>query len=296
MRKWLAAGALLSVVLDASPAAAWGFVGHQLIMRRAIDLLPAEIKPFFERHREEVVMRVIDPDLWRTLGWPEDPNHFMDFGVKEYGAFPFLALPREYGAALAKFGPATLDRNGRLPWRLDEMAGTLRREFEALPRNAPYTLGNIVLFSGVSSHYLQDAHQPFHATEDYDGVAAGQRGIHSRFERDLIERFGARLTLNPAPVTPITAPRDAAFEVLLSGHQLVDRVFRADREAAEGRSEYDDVYFERFFDKVRPILEERLSMAISATAGLITGAWVQAGRPLVRFDEARPPQRIDRGR
>ena len=72
MRKWLAA-ALLGVVLDPSPAAAWGFVGHQLIMRRAIDLLPAEIKPFFERHREEVVLRVIDPDLWRTMGWPEDP-------------------------------------------------------------------------------------------------------------------------------------------------------------------------------------------------------------------------------
>ena len=115
MRKWLAAGALF-VVLDPSPAAAWCFVGHQLIMRRAIDLLPAEIKPFFERHREEVVLRVIDPDLWRTMGWPEDPNHFMDFGVKEYGAFPFAALPREYGAALAKFGPATLERNGRLPW------------------------------------------------------------------------------------------------------------------------------------------------------------------------------------
>ena len=112
----------------------------------------------------------------------------------------------------------------------------------------------------------------------------------------LIERFGARLTLNPPPPTPITAPRDTAFDVLLSGYQLVDRVLRADREATEGRAEYDDVYYQRFFDKVRPILEERLSMAISATAGLITGAWVQAGRPVVRLDEARPVQRIERSR
>ncbi len=265
-------------------------------MRRAIDLLPAELKPFFERRRDELVLRVVDPDLWRTVGWPDDPNHFIDFGVREYGDYPFTALPRDYEAALAKFGSATLDRYGRLPWRLAEMAASLRREFEALPRNAPYAVSNIVVFASVSSHYLQDAYQPFHATDNYDGQATGQRGIHARFERDLIERFSSRLALAPGPPTPITQPRDAAFDVLLSSYKLVEQVLKADREAAEGRDPYDDVYYERFFEKVRPMLEQRLSAAISATAGLITGAWIEAGRPAVRGDDARPVQKIDRGR
>src|SRR2546428_9082874 len=82
-----------------APAFAWGFAAHRLIMKRAIDLLPAEIKPFFDHFRDEIVVRVVDPDLWRNVGWEDDPNHFMDFGVREYGAYPFLELPRDYGAA-----------------------------------------------------------------------------------------------------------------------------------------------------------------------------------------------------
>ena len=91
-------------------------------------------------------------------------------------------------------------------------------------------------------------------------------------------------------------PRDAAFEALLASYQLVDPILKADREAAARGEKYDDAYFESFFAKVRPMLEERLSSAISLTAGLITGAWTQAGRPAVRVNEARPTQSIDRGR
>jgi len=170
MRKALIAAAVLVSTLAPAPAFAWGFAAHQFIMRRALELLPAELKPFFERHREVVVMRVTDPDLWRNIGWPEDPNHFMDFGVREYGPYPFTALPREYGAALDKFGAAVLDRNGRLPWRLAEMFGKLRRGFEGFARgDAPYAVSDVILFSAVTSHYMQDAYQPLHATDNYDG-------------------------------------------------------------------------------------------------------------------------------
>ena len=73
-------------------------------MTRAIDLLPPELKPFFVKHRDEIVVRVVDPDTWRVAGWPENAHHFLDFGVPEYGTFPFDELPREYDVALQKFG------------------------------------------------------------------------------------------------------------------------------------------------------------------------------------------------
>src|SRR6476660_6409752 len=195
MHKPVAALLLVASLLHAAPAAAWGFAGHRLIMRRALDLLPAELKPFFDQYREEVIVRVVDPDLWRNVGWEDDPNHFLDFGVNEYGAYPFQALPREYGAALEKFGEATLKRNGLLPWREAEEFGNLRRAFEEFKRDAPYTTSNVTLFSAVAAHYIQDAHQPFHATDNYDGQQTGNAGIHSRFERDLIERYESRLKL-----------------------------------------------------------------------------------------------------
>ncbi len=64
-----------------------------------------------------------------------------------------------------------------------------------------------MLFSAVASHYMQDAHQPFHASINYDGQLTGNNGIHARFERDLVERFESRLTIAPAPPSADRATR-----------------------------------------------------------------------------------------
>ena len=292
MRRTVVACTVAMLAFAPAPALAWGFVAHRLIMRQAIDLLPPELKTFFQRFKEEIVVRVVDPDLWRNVGWEDDPNHFLDFGVREYGSYPFHALPREYGAALEKFGDATLRRNGLLPWRTAEQFGNLRRAFEEFKRNAPYTTSNVVLFSAVAAHYMQDAHQPFHATDNHDGQETGNRGIHSRFERDLIERFEARLKIAPTPPRLTPNSRDAAFDALLAGHQLVDRILAADKDAAAGRDTYDAEYFEKFFAGVQPVLQQQLAAAVTATASLILSAWDQAGRPAVRLVDDRSPQRI----
>ena len=288
----LVAAALLAASLVPAPASAWGFAGHRYIMSRAIDLLPPDLKPFFEHYRDEIVIRVVDPDLWRNVGWEDDPNHFVNFGAKEFGAYPFKDLPREYGAALEKFGAATLKRDGLLPWREAEEFGNLRRGFEGFTRNAAYAPGDVVLFAAVASHYMQDAHQPLHASNNYDGQLTGNNGVHARFERDLIERFQSRLTVVPAPPSPIHNARDAAFDALLASYQLVDPILRADTEAVAGKDAYDDDYFEKFFVKVRPVLEKRLADAITATASLIVGAWEQAGRPALKLDGARTVEKV----
>jgi len=190
------AAALVIALFAPARASAWGFEAHKYITRRAIDLLPPELKPFYERHRDEVVMRATDPDLWRNVGWEDDPNHFLDFGAMEYGEYPFTVLPRELGAAIEKFGMATLKGNGMVPWRASELFGHLRRSLEGFTRG-PYGSTDMILFSGALSHYIQDAHQPFHASINYDGQLTGNSGIHARFERDLFEKFQSRLTVNP---------------------------------------------------------------------------------------------------
>jgi hypothetical protein len=293
MRKRILAGAmaLLCSTLP-STAFAWGFAGHRYIMRNAIELLPPELKPFFTARRDEIVNRVIDPDLWRNAGWEDDPNHFVDFGVPELGAYPFAALPRDYGAAIEKFGTAALKRIGLLPWREAEEFGNLRRGLEGFTRQSPNAISDTVLFAAVASHYIQDAHQPLHATNNFDGQLTGQSGVHSRFERDLIERFESRLTVHPAAPAPITNPRDAAFDALLASYQLVDPILAADREAIAGKDAYDDEYFEQFFARVRPILERRLGDSITATAGIISGAWQQAGKPALTLTDPRPAVKV----
>jgi hypothetical protein len=286
--------AILVLLFSPTPASAWGVVGHRLIMARAIDLLPPELKPFFVEHRDEIVVRVLDPDTWRVAGWPENPNHFLDFGVPEYGKFPFSDLPRDYGEALRKYGRPVLERNGSLPWRFAEFFGLLQRGFEGFGRQSAFSVTDVILFSACSAHYIQDAHQPFHASDNYDGQLTGQRGIHARFESRLIERFQQRLNLSPAAPKPIQNPRDTAFDVLLDSYRLVDGVLQADKTAVAGKEVYDDDYYEKFFTAVKPVLERRLSESITATAALIVGAWEAAGRPPVLLQEPRLLEKVAR--
>ena len=290
-------GAVTVIALLPSPAFAWGFAAHRLIMRRAIEILPPEIKPFFVEHRDSLVVRVVDPDMWRTIGWDEDPNHFLNLGTPEFGTPPaFAALPRDYTAALQKFGFAIMDRHGKLPWREAEMFGNLQRAFADLGDANIFTIERVLVFAGAASHYIEDATQPLHASVNYDGVATDQRGVHARFETELIERFGSRLTLTPAPPKAIGSPRDYAFDTLLASFQKVDALLKADKDAIGAKDTYDDAYFEAFFTNVKPMLEAQLSAAVTSTASVIVSAWEQAGRPTLYPKVTRQPQKVQRAR
>ena len=148
------------------------------------------------------------------------------------------------------------------------------------------------MFSAALSHYMQDAHQPFHATINYDGQITGNNGIHARFESGLVERFESRLTISPAAPKAILNARDAAFDTLLASYRLVDRILQADNEAVSGKDTYDDDYFEKLFARTRPILEQRIADSITATAAVLMGAWEGAGRPTLMVEAARPVEKV----
>lgn len=283
---------LLIVVALGCPhsAEAWGFEVHKYILDRAIPLLPPEIRPFFAKYRTSIVEHAIDPDLWRTAGWEaEPPRHFVDLDA--YGPYPFKEMPRDFEAAVKRYGRDFVEKNGTLPWRTDEIFIKLT---EAFTQKTPYSRDNIKFFSSVIGHYVSDAHVPFHAALNYDGQLTGQRGIHSRFESELFLRYEPRLQVSPAPLVQVPSARNLIFDTLVESFPLVQTILDADKIAVSGREFYDDEYFASFFAKVRPIVERRLAGAITATASIITAAWVNAGRPLLPLEEKREPRRVGR--
>ena len=272
------------------PADAWGFEVHKYILDRAIPLLPAEIRPFFEKYRTTVVEHAIDPDLWRTAGWElEPPRHFLDMDA--YGPYPFKELPRDYAAAVTRYGRDFVEKNGTLPWRTEEIFTKLT---EAFTQKTPYSRDNIKFFSSVIAHYVSDAHVPFHAALNYDGQLTGQRGIHSRFETELFLRYQTQMQVSPAPVAQVQAARDLIFSTLTESFPFVQTILDADKMAVEGREFYDDVYFERFAGRVKTIAERRIAGSITATASVITAAWINAGRPALPLEEKREPRAVGR--
>ena len=190
-RPSIVAFVLILVTFLPGPASAWGFEPHKYIMTRAIALLPLEIRPFFQKYQTTIVEHVIDPDLWRTAGWEQEPpRHFLDMDA--YGPYPFPSFPREREEAIKRYGLEFVEKNGQVPWRSVEIYQKL---VDAFRQQAPYSRDNIKFFSSILTHYVSDAHVPFHAVVNYDGQLTGQWGIHSRFETELFETFGLPTTL-----------------------------------------------------------------------------------------------------
>jgi len=117
---------------------AWGIDVYGMITCRAIEGLPAELKPFYMAKVDFISEHSVDPDLWITpdlrgrLG-NEAPNHFLDYdGFKD--PFPFTNVPREWDAVVQKYGAELANRNGRVPWRAEEIFNKPVEQFTRMQR------------------------------------------------------------------------------------------------------------------------------------------------------------------
>ncbi|HET7217873.1 MAG TPA: hypothetical protein VFJ02_07485, partial [Vicinamibacterales bacterium] len=145
----------------------------------------------------------------------------------------------------------------------------------------------------VVGHYVADAQVPFHASLNHDGQLTGQWGIHSRFEAELFERYRDRLQVSPK-IVKIDSARDLVFDSLIASFPHVQAILDADKQAVAGRDVYDDGYFAMMFERLKPLLEERLSVSVTAVASAITNAWEQAGKPSLPPDQPRLPRKVRR--
>jgi hypothetical protein len=294
------AAAVIALALFLTPVtvSTWGLEVHRLITGRAIDALPTGLRPYFVARRAFIVEHSVDPDMWRVVNLKtdrgdEDPNHFLDIdGLDD--PRPFRNVPRDWDAYVAKYGAERANRTGRLPWRAEELYTLLVARFRDVAKGQTYAGENAAYLSAVLAHYIEDAHVPFHAVTSYDGQATNQRGIHSRFESELVLRNRTTLKLAPVRIRPIPHVRDFVFEKLIEGEALVESLLAADRRAAAGREFYDDAYFAAFLKGARGVMEQRLSEAASGVASVITAAWIEAGRPVMPVAKPATPARIRR--
>jgi hypothetical protein len=293
MRKILVLLAALGVIATPVSLDAWGYEAHRFVMDRAIVLLPTELRPLFELHRAMVVERAIDPDTWITAGWADEaPRHFVDLDSPELGAYPFADLPRDYTAAVAKFGVARMRDIGTLPWTIEERYGALRRAFEAYGRQ-PSAFGQnaIVLNAGWLAHYTSDAFVPLHGVINYDGQLTRQWGVHTRWEALLFEQYRNQLAVTPQRIAAVRDPRSFIFDALLRDTQLAPAVLKSDRDAIGDRDVYDAAYYAAMFKANKTVMEARLGDSIAAIAAMIAGAWEAAGKPALPVSPSEPAQR-----
>lgn len=265
----------------------WGFWAHREIHRHAIRILPDGMKPFFERFADTLVARSVEPDLRRQGDSLEQYYHYID--IDRYGAYPFRGLPRSYAEAVKKFGKATVDTNGTLPWRIADFTEKLS---DAMRKK---DVEKILYYASYLGHYIGDAHVPLHTVDNYDGQRTNQKGIHARWEARIPEMFGKNFRYDVAPPVHVGDPLAAAFDLVLESHLLADSVLTLDLKAREGipegelmksverrgRTEYQmsEQYYKQYYELLNGMVERRLAASATKVASFWYTAWVNAGKP-----------------
>jgi hypothetical protein len=250
---------------------AWGNNAQRLIVNRAVDTLPYDIRPFFETNRNFFVQHVNDPMNNLDKHPNERQNHFIE--LDKYGKFPFDALPRNYKAAITKYSKSKIDATGLLPWQIGVYSAKLTEDLKAgrwqeAKEDAAFL-----------ANYVAEAHDPFNTTENFDGSLSGQRGVNERFNTILIDRYGSFFPLNPHDGFFISDPTDFAFDACLNAHSNVESVLLADRSAKRGLSSYTDEYYDRFYNLAAASLIRQLSDASTDVGSYWLTAWINAGKP-----------------
>ncbi|MGB8476254.1 MAG: hypothetical protein WCE61_19400 [Candidatus Acidiferrum sp.] len=254
-------------------AAAWGRNASKLIVNQAIDTLPADVRAFFDAGRGILLQHVTDPldDLVKTPAEKRNNHLYLD----KYGHFPFDSLPRDYKAALSKYGKSKLQSNGVLPWQIGVYSQKLTEDMKS------GHWGEARLDAAILAYYVSDAHDPFSTTENFDGKLTEQRGVNERFGTALVDRYSSFFPMRPNDAAFISDPTDHAFEVCLSSHSWLEPILLADRNAyLAGKSySYNDEYYDRFYNQAAAILIRQLSEASTDVGSYWLTAWINAGKP-----------------
>ena len=267
----LALGLAILFLLFPQNSWAWGRNAHRLIINKAVDTLPGDVRAFFEAGRGSLLQHVTDPLDALAKNPTDRRNTFI--ALDKYGRFPFEALPRSYKAAVTKFGKVKLDANGLLPWQIGVYSEKLTNALKAGKWDEAR------VDAAILAHYVAQAHDPFTTTDNFDGRLSGQAGINERFGSTLIDRYSSFFPMRPNDAAFISDPTDHAFDACLSAHRWLESILLADRNALRGENSYTDEYYDRFYNEAGAILIRQLSDAATDVGSFWLTAWNNAGRP-----------------
>src|SRR5215467_12539261 len=83
-----------------SCAEAWGRNAHRLILNKAVDTLPSDVRSFFEASRGSLLQNVPNPLNGLTKNTAEKRNEFI--AMDKYRRLPLESLTRRYKATVTK--------------------------------------------------------------------------------------------------------------------------------------------------------------------------------------------------
>lgn len=254
----------------------WGALGHEVITRMAIDGLPDEMS-FIKDNSGYLCDHSVDADKRKSEDPSEKNKHYID--IDYYEEFNTGEMIIDKAELIEIYGEKIVNKMGILPWNTVDVLNNLTI---AMKENNKI---DILFYAADLAHYVGDAHQPQHNILNYDGARTGQRGIHGRYEIDLINANLIELQENISSIKLIYVkePLQFVFDYCTQSNSFAGLIELADLHALKySGNEYNEKYFNIFWFRTKFIMFHQFSNAIEDLASMYYTAWINAGKPEIK--------------
>ena len=238
-----------------------------------MDCLPVEMKAF-SAWKDYMGEHSSDADIRRRTDKTEAPKHFID--IDFYKEFLEGNMIENEDSLVAIYGRDTVEKIGVLPWATIRTYKNLVAAFKEKNRD------RALIYAADLGHYVADGHQPMHTVVNYNGQLTNQKGVHARYESDMINRHESELenSLDEGNVSDVKDPLKFIFNYIAGTNSVAEVLFAADKLAAREAGNTDsDEYYRIMWFRTKYITEVQFEKAEEDLASLIYSAWVEAGKP-----------------
>ena len=254
----------------------WGGLGHEVITRLAIEGLPNEMN-FIKENVQYLCNHSTDPDKRKSEDPAERNKHYID--IDRYEEFSVGEMITDKAELIELYGDEIVDKMGILPWNTIEVLNNLTIAMKENNKE------DILFYAADLAHYVADAHQPQHNILNYNGKLTDQRGIHQRYEIDLIDSNLVELQANITPIIfiHVIEPLQFVFDYCTQSNSFAGLIEQADLYALKySESEYNEKYFNIFWFRTKFMTFHQFSNAAEDLASMYYTAWVNAGKPKIK--------------
>lgn len=249
----------------------WGGTGHSKINYNTVIFFPKEISQF-NSWNTVLQQHASDADNRKSADPTESKKHFID--IDNYSEFKSTGrIPEDYTTVVSVHGTSFVEQEGILPWATITTVDSLKSAF----KRKDWTKAQ--LFAADLGHYVGDGHMPLHITKDYNGRTTADRGIHSRYETTMIDRFQQQLTFTSDTVSYVSDVSRFVFDYIYGNYKFVDSVYHADSLGRSKGPTTSDIYYTTLWNTSSAFTRQLFNNASKRLAALIYTAWVNAGKP-----------------
>ena len=250
----------------------WGEKAHHKINSSCVEYFPKEISglkvwsAFLGDHAS-------DADTRKKTDKNEFVRHFIDIDIYD----DFISthkMTEDFNAACTKYGKAKVIKNGTLPWVTDSTYQALVQNFKSKNwQQAEVTAADL-------GHYVGDGFMPLHITANYNGQLSNQKGIHSRYEVTMIDKYIDNINFKTSRIRKVKAIQSTIFNYLYTNYNYISFLLKADSQAYEqSGNQYNETYYASLWKETSVFTTHLLLESSKTLAGLIYTAWIEAGKP-----------------